>query len=152
MLIFLRILIDLGGFSFGYILCVYAAGSFARLVDGQHYLSGFLTIHAEKYLQHLNHKLHRRVVVIEQRHLPKRRLRQLRLFWRNNDAYLPVILRVLTTGYHPIFVHSIHRSRSSFFARFFLPLYGGADSFLKTLSGTLLYLPVGFLPGTRITA
>ena len=65
MLIFLRILVDLGGFGFGDVLCVNAAGSLARLMYSQHYLSGFLAVHTEKYLQHLNHKLHWRVVIVE---------------------------------------------------------------------------------------
>ncbi len=105
MLIFLRVLIDLSGLCFGDILCVNAASSFARLVNRQHYLSGFLPVHTKKDLQHLNHKFHWRVIIVEQRHLPKWRFRQFWLIRRNDYAYFSVILRILTTGCYLIFIH-----------------------------------------------
>ena len=44
MLIFLRVLIDLGGLGLGDILSIDATGAFTRLMHRQHNLGGFLGI------------------------------------------------------------------------------------------------------------
>lgn len=60
---------DLGHFGFGHFICEYAAHADAFLVDMQHHAGRLIGIHREESLQHMDYKLHRRVVIVEQQYL-----------------------------------------------------------------------------------
>jgi hypothetical protein len=64
---------DLSDFGFGDFVGVHAANANAMLVDVEHDPGGVLLILAEKPLQHVDHELHGRVVIIEQQDLVQRR-------------------------------------------------------------------------------
>src|SRR5512143_442967 len=77
-----RHLLDLGG---GDVVRVHAAHAHACAMHFQHHLGRPLPVHAEEFLQHQHHELHRRVIVVEQQNLVHRRkldLRLLRLDYR----------------------------------------------------------------------
>src|SRR5690606_21299378 len=63
----------------GDLVGVHAAHSFAPSVNLQHNARGRRAIHAEDAFQHIHDELHRRVVVVQQDHLIKRRSLEFRL-------------------------------------------------------------------------
>ena len=65
-------------------------------MDRQHDLGGLFPAHAEKLLQHLHHKLHRGVVIVQENHSIKRRFLELRFGGRNSQITVVVILSVST--------------------------------------------------------
>ncbi|MOA61934.1 hypothetical protein D3C78_1872040 [compost metagenome] len=62
-------------------------------MDGQHDLGGQLAVVVEEQLQHLDHEIHRRVVVVEQQHLVHRRRLQRRLGFLNGQTGTFVLAR-----------------------------------------------------------
>src|SRR5690242_3444142 len=68
-----RELVDLRYLAFRHFTAEHATNALAPGVHVQHHLRCTFTRHVEKRLQHHNHELHRRVVVVQQYHLVKRR-------------------------------------------------------------------------------
>ena len=75
---------DLRHFCFRHLEGEDAANADAVAVDVQHDLHGFLAILVEYALQDVNHKLHRRVIVVEQQHIVERGLFGLRARFRDD--------------------------------------------------------------------
>ena len=82
----------------GNILRIYSTYALTLRMDRQHDLSGLLPAHTEKLLQHLNHELHRSVVVIQEDHPVKRRFFELRFGGRNGEITVVMIFSVSTAA------------------------------------------------------
>ena len=60
---------DLGDFCFRHLKCEDAANAHAVAMDMQHHLDGILAALGEEFFQDVDDEFHRRVVVVEQKHL-----------------------------------------------------------------------------------
>ena len=80
----------LGDLGLGNFICKRPTNAHATLVDMQHDLGRLLAIFGEKPLQHMNHKLHRRIVVIEHDDLVHRGLLSLLLGLYDNAGIAAV--------------------------------------------------------------
>jgi len=64
---------DLRHFRLSHLECEHAAYTHAMTMDMEHHLFGVLAAFGEEFLQDMHNELHRRVVVVEQKHLVERR-------------------------------------------------------------------------------
>ena len=86
-------------------VCKDSTNPFATSMHFQHDPRGRRPIHGKKSFQHLDHELHRRVVVVEQYHAVQRRLSRLRRCFLYDDAGigaigLPGLLQQITAPSH----------------------------------------------------
>jgi len=65
---------DLGDFCFRHLERKNAANAHAVTMDMQHYLDRILAALGEEFFQDMDDEFHRRVIVVEQKHLVERRL------------------------------------------------------------------------------
>ena len=75
---------DLRHLGLGNFVCVNTALADAVMMDMEHNADRRFMILVEESLQHLNDKLHRRIIVVEQQHPVEARLLGLRLGLGNN--------------------------------------------------------------------
>lgn len=103
---------DLTHFGLGDLVAEHTDDRDAFLVDGQHDLECLCVGHAEETLQHMHHKLHRGVIVIQKQNLVQRRA--LGLWARlNQDRRVRVVLRFVR--HDPlVFKHRVLLSDSGF--------------------------------------
>ena len=69
MLVLSSVIYNLRHLGFGDFEGINPANTHALLMHVEHDLSGGLRVHVEEALKHVDHKLHRRVVVVQQQHL-----------------------------------------------------------------------------------
>ena len=91
---------------FGHFAGKHPAHTLATGMYMQHHLHGKLLTHPEKNPQYLDHKIHRRVVVIEQHDLEQGRWRQLRPRGCNRNALLTVV-RMFVLLAHDLIIASL---------------------------------------------
>ena len=111
MLIVLGVLVELLGFGFGDVARKDAHDRAALGVHRQHDLGRLFAVHAEKDLQHMDHELHRRVVVIEQNDLVHGRLFQLRLGFGDRHSAVFAKARVIAVLRAPMSAHPAMKMR-----------------------------------------
>ena len=65
----------LGHFGFGNLMAEYAHHGETLFMHGQHDLKGLRVVETKEALKHMDHKLHRCVVVVQDHHFVQRRTR-----------------------------------------------------------------------------
>ncbi len=103
---FTCVMIDLGGFGLGHVAGIGAARRTPFRMNGKHDPRRLLAPHAEKPLQHVDHELHRRVVVIEHDHPEHRRTLEFGLCFLDEQVSIPPGSRLLRLS--PSFHHHVH--------------------------------------------
>jgi len=87
---------DLADLGFGHFAAVDAAYRTPAGVHVEHDLGGLLHVHVEEPAQHLDHELHRGVVIVQEQHRIQRRLGELgRRGFENDTAAGLVVFKVV---------------------------------------------------------
>ena len=85
---------DLGHFRFSYFVCIHAAQSFAPGVNLEHNPRRIVSLHAEHGLQHFDHELHWRVIVVYQHNVEQGWLLQPRPRLRHSQVMAVLIVEI----------------------------------------------------------
>ena len=93
MLILTRVVVDLGYFGLGNLSGVCAAHPFPLRMNVQHDPDRIFAVEREKMLQHVNDEFHGRVVGVQEHHVIKRWLLELRFCLIDDNAV--VVMRML---------------------------------------------------------
>jgi len=95
MFAFRRILVHLCRLCFRDVPGIYPAYSFSLCMDEQHHLRRLFFIHSEELHQHIDHKIHGRVIIVQKYHPVSRRALESGLLGSNAEVILSPRLFVL---------------------------------------------------------